>query len=53
MEGESFDGQYLHFSVPALLTETLLVSDQYIFSWDPLHKGDVLDNQSRDDSSFS
>ena len=53
MEGESFDGEYLHFSVPALLTETLLVSDQYIFSWDPLHKGDVLDNQSRDDSSFS
>ena len=32
MEGESFDGQYLHFSVPAHLRETLHLSDQFIFS---------------------
>ena len=52
-EGESFDRQYLHFSVPAHLRETLHLSDQFIFSWDPLHKGDVLDNHGREDSSFS
>ena len=53
MEGESFDGQYLHFSFPAHLTETLHLSDQFIFSLDPLHKGGVLDNHIREDSSFS
>ena len=53
MEGESFDGQYLHFSVPAHLTETLHLSDEFIFWWDPLHKGGVLDIQILEDSSFS
>ena len=53
MEAESFDGEYLHFSVPVHLPETLHLSDQFIFSWDPLHKGGVLDNQIREDSSFS
>ena len=53
MEGESFEGQYLHFSVPAHLTETLHLSDQFIFSWDPLHKGGVLDNHIHEGSSFS
>ena len=53
MEGESFDGQYLHFSAPAHLTETLHLSDQFIFSLDPLHKGGVLDNHIREDCSFS
>ena len=53
MEGESFDGQYFHFSVPARLAEALLLLDQFIFTWDPLHKGGVLDNHIREDSSFS
>ena len=53
MEGESFDGQYLHFSVPAHLTETLHLSDEFIFSGDPLDNGGVLDNHIREDSSFS
>ena len=53
MEGESFDGQYLDFSVPAHLTETLHLSDEFIFSGDPLDNGGVLDNHIREDSSFS
>ena len=53
MEGESFDGQYFHFSVPARLAEALLLLDQFNFTWDPLHKGGVLDNHIREDSSFS
>ena len=53
MEGESFDRQHFHFSVPAHLTEALLLLDQFIFTWDPLHKGGVLDNHIREDSSFS
>ena len=32
MEGESFDGQHFHFSVPAHLTEALLLLDQFIFT---------------------
>ena len=52
MEDGSFDGQYFHFSVPAQLTETLHLLDQFIFSWDPLHKVGVLDNHIREDSSF-
>ena len=53
MEGESFEGQYLHLSVPAHIREALDISDQCIFSWDPLHNGGVLDNHVREDSSFS
>ena len=53
MEGESFDGQYFHFSVLARLAEALLLLDQFNFTWDPLHKGGVLDNHIREDSSFS
>ena len=53
MVGESFDGQYLHFSVPAHLTETLHLSEEFIFSGDPINNGGVLDNHIRGDSSFS
>ena len=53
MDGESFDGQYFHFSVPAHITEALHLLDQFICTWDPLHKGGVLDNHIREDSSFS
>ena len=42
MEGGSFDGQYFHLSVPAHLTEALHLSDQFICTWDALHKGDVV-----------
>ena len=30
VEGESFDGQYFHLSVPAHLTDALHLSDQFI-----------------------
>ena len=53
VEGGSFDGQYFHLSVPAHLTEALHLSDQFICTWDPLHKGGVVDNHTREDSSFS
>ena len=53
MDGESFDGQYFHFSVPAHITEALHLLDQFICTWDPHHKGGVLDNHIREDSSFS
>ena len=53
MDGESFDGQCFHFSVPAHITEALHLLDQFICTWDPLHKGGVLDNHIREDSSFS
>ena len=53
MEGESFDGQHFHFSVPAHITEALHLLDQFICTWDPPHKGGVLDNHIRQDSSFS
>ena len=53
MEGGSFDGQYFHLSVPTHLTEALHLSDQFICTWDLLHKGGVVDNQIPEDSSFS
>ena len=53
MEGGSSDGQYFHLSVPAHLTETLHLSDQFICTWDALHKGGVVVNHIREDSSFS
>ena len=53
MEGGSFDGQYFHLSVPAHLTEALHFSDQFICTWDALHKDGVVDNHICEDSSFS
>ena len=52
VEGGSFDGQYFHLSLPAHLTEALHLSDQFICTWDPLHKGGVVDNHIREDPSF-
>ena len=52
MEGGSFDGQYFHLNVPAHLAESLQLSDQFICTWDLLHKGGVEDNHIREDSSF-
>ena len=53
VEGGSFDGQYFHLSVPAHLTEALHYSDQFICTQDALHKGGVVYNHIREDSSFS
>ena len=53
VEDGSFDGQYFHLSVPAHLTEALHLSDQFICTQDPLHKGGVVNNHIREDSSFS
>ena len=52
VEGGSSDGQYFHLSLPAHLTEALHLSDQFICTWDPLHKGGVVDNHIREDPSF-
>ena len=53
MQNGSFYRQYFHLSVPGRLTEALHLSDQFICTWDPLHKGGVVDNHIREDSSFS
>ena len=52
MEGGSFDGQYFHLNVPAHLTEALQLSDQFICTWDLLHKRGVEDKHIRKDSIF-
>ena len=46
MEGGSFDGQYFHLNVSAHLTESLQLSEQFICTWDLLHKGGVLSSYS-------
>ena len=53
VEGGNFDGQFFHLSVPGHLTEVLYLSDQLTSPQDPLHKGSVVDNQIRKNSSFS
>ena len=39
VEDGNFDGQYFQLSVPAHLTETPHLSNQFICTWDALHKG--------------
>ena len=46
VKGGSFDGQYFHLSVPAHLPEALHLSDQFICTWNLLHKTDVVDNHN-------
>ena len=53
VEGGSSDQQIFHLSVLAHLTEVPHLPDQFISTWDPLHKGVVVDNHIREDSSFS
>ena len=52
VEGGSFDGQFFHLGVPAHLTELYGLSDEFLCTWDPLHKGGVVDAHIRDDSTF-
>ena len=52
IEGGSFDGQYFHLSVPAHLSAKLSLSEKFICTWDPLHKGGLIDAHIRVDSSF-
>ena len=53
MKGRSFNGQYFHLSVPAHLTAALHFLKQFICTWDPFHKGGIVDNHIRGESSFS
>ena len=53
LEDESFDQQFFHLSVLAHLTEVPHFLNQFISTRDPLHKGGVVDNHIREDSSFS
>ena len=52
-EGGSFDGQYFHLRFPVYLTEAFHLLDQFLYTWDLLHKGYVVDNQIVKDSRFS
>ena len=48
-----FDGQYFHLSVPNHLTEKLgRLGESFLCTWDPLHKGGVIDTHIREDKSF-
>ena len=51
-EGGSFDGQYFHLRFPVYLTEAFHLLDQFLYTWDLLHKGYVVDNQIVKDSRF-
>ena len=53
MEGGSFDRQFFQLSVLAHLTEVLHLPDQFTSTRISLHKGGVVDNHIREDSSFS
>ena len=53
VEGGSFGQQFFHLSVLAHLTEVPHLPNQFISTRDPLHKGGVVDNHIREDSSFS
>ena len=53
MESGSLDGQSFHLSIPAHRIEALSLSDQFICTWDPLHKRGVVDSHIREDPSFS
>ena len=53
MEGGSFDRQYFQLSVLAHLTEVLYLLDQFTSTRVSPHKGGVVSNHIREDSSFS
>ena len=53
LEGGSFDGQYFHLDVPGHLREQMQLSEQFICTLDPMHKGGVVDTHIREDASFS
>ena len=53
LEGGSFDGQYFHLGVPSHLREQMNLSDKFVCTWDPMHKGGVVDTHIRNDDTFS
>ena len=52
VEGGTFDGQYFHSSVPENLKEKFKLSNEFMCTWDPLHKGGLVDTRIREDSNF-
>ena len=52
IEGGSFDGQYFHLSVPKHMSDSLQLPDQFLCTWDPLHKGGLVDTHLRADVTF-
>ena len=53
LESGSFDGQYFHLGVPSHLTELMKLPEQFLCTWDPLHKIGVTETHIRKDSNFS
>ena len=49
IEGGSLSGQYFHISVPDHFVEKLNLGGSFICTWDPLHKGGVVDSHIRGD----
>ena len=52
IEGASFDGQYFHLGVPNHLADNLGLGKSFISTWDPLHRGGVIDTHIREDKNF-
>ena len=52
LESGSFDGQYFHLGVPCHLTEMLSLPEQFLCTWDPLHKVGVTETHIRKDDAF-
>ena len=53
IEGGSFDGQYFHLNDPGYLSDLLDFPEQYKCTWDPLHKGGLVDVHIRSDQAFA
>ena len=54
IQGDQIEGgQYFHLNVPGHLTDQLQLPAQFKCTWDPLHKGGLVDAHIRDDPSFS
>ena len=52
LESGSFDGQYFHLGVPNHLKELLNLPEQFLCTWDPLHKIGVTETHIRKDPTF-
>ena len=54
VEGGFFDGQFFHLRMPNYLVQQMdLSAEQFLCTWDRLHKGGVVDTHIREDDKFS
>ena len=53
LEGGNFDGQYFHLDVPGHLQDQMHLSEEFLSTWGPMHKGGVVDTHISEDTNFS